>query len=166
MIVKDLINYFTQEAIDFRRAIPLLQGLHVLFSRKISYLLKDSEAILQQMKNPIAELIKIEESPAKEKDGEKSKARKQSDGRFKQAAEAGFKINPQHFDWFIAGIDQDRLKKILLMDIERDGLKDDELEAKIKLENTFAIVREEDGELQGINNPLSDFNGLNLAEFE
>ena len=72
----------------------------------MTYLLKDSEAILQQMKNPIAELIKIEDGPAKEKDeGGKSKARKQSDGRFKQAAEGGFKINPQHFDWFVAGID-------------------------------------------------------------
>lgn len=52
------------------------------------------------------------------------------------------------------------------MDNERDGLKDDSLEAKIKLENTFAMVREDDGELQGINNPLSDFNGLNLGNFE
>jgi hypothetical protein len=73
----------------------------------MTYLLKDSEAILQQMKNPIAELIKIEDVPAKEKDEVgKSKAKKQSaDGRVKHAAEGGFKINPQHFDWFIAGID-------------------------------------------------------------
>ena len=52
------------------------------------------------------------------------------------------------------------------MDNERDGLKDDDHEAKIKLENTFAMVREDDCELQGINNPLSDFNGLNLGDFE
>jgi len=52
------------------------------------------------------------------------------------------------------------------MDNERDGLKDDDHEAKIKLENTFAMVRENDGELQGINNPLSDFNGFNLGDFE
>jgi hypothetical protein len=59
--VKDLINYFSTEKVDFKRAIPLLNGLHILFSRKMSYLLKDSEAMLQQMRNPIAELIKVEE---------------------------------------------------------------------------------------------------------
>ena len=46
IIVRDLINYFNDQAIDFRRAIPLLQGLHVLFSRKMAYLLKDSESVL------------------------------------------------------------------------------------------------------------------------
>lgn len=51
------------------------------------------------------------------------------------------------------------------MDNARDGLNDND-EVKVKLENTFAIVREGDGELQGMNNPLSDFNGLNLGEFE
>jgi hypothetical protein len=61
VIVRDLVNYFSTEKIDFRRAIPLLNGLHILFSRKMAYLLKDSEAMLQQMRNPIADLIKVEE---------------------------------------------------------------------------------------------------------
>lgn len=50
-IVNDLMRYFStieqtgqeKKRIDFRRAIPLLQGLHVLFSKKLQYLVKDSE---------------------------------------------------------------------------------------------------------------------------
>ena len=60
-IVADLIAYFKDSDIDFRRAIPLLQGLHNLFLRKMNYLLKDSESVLSQMKNPIADLIKLED---------------------------------------------------------------------------------------------------------
>ena len=60
-IVADLIAYFKDSDIDFRRAIPLLQGLHNLFLRKMNYLLKDSESVLSQMKNPIADMIKLED---------------------------------------------------------------------------------------------------------
>lgn len=87
VIVKDLIGYFRAQTVDFKRAIPLLHGLHILFTRKMSYLLKDSEAMLQQMKNPIGELIKVEEpEEGKANAGEspeKSKAkRKPADPRF------------------------------------------------------------------------------------
>ena len=61
-IVQDLIRYFSSEGaskIDFKRAVPLLQGLHVLFNRKMGFLMRDSEHVLKSMSTPV-ELIKIE----------------------------------------------------------------------------------------------------------
>ena len=111
--MRDLINYFADEAVDFKRAIPLLQGLHVLFSRKMLYLLKDSEAMLQQMKNPVADLIKVEDNE-ESKEHPKSKVKRRSvENRFAGKTE-GFKINPKHFEWFMAGIDTDKLRKIMV----------------------------------------------------
>ena len=140
VIVRELISYFSTETIDFKRAIPLLHGLHVLFSKKIHYLLKDSEEMLQQMKNPIADLIKVEDEPENKVSPAKSKA-KHRDVRYKGATE-GFKINPKNFDWFMAGIDYEKLRKIIT-DVE-------DHDEHVKLENTFAMVRA-DEELQGLN---------------
>lgn len=54
-IVKDLIKFFADDEskVDFRRAVPLLQGLHVLFSRKMGFLVRDSEHVLKSMSDPI-----------------------------------------------------------------------------------------------------------------
>ena len=110
------------------------------------------------MTNPIADMIKIED--AGDQNPKSKSAKKQNDNSRFQNKTEGFKINPKNFDWLLAGIDADRLKKILI----EDDLKDEDIEGKIKLENTFAMVRDDhDGELQGNNNPLSDFNNLNLG---
>ena len=65
-VVQDLIVYFetlqSTQQIDFRRTMPLIEGLHNLFVRKINYLLKDSESVLSQMNNPVAQFIKVEGS--------------------------------------------------------------------------------------------------------
>ena len=39
-IIRDLTEYFTREGtkVDFRRAVPLLQGLHVLYIKKFALL--------------------------------------------------------------------------------------------------------------------------------
>ena len=121
IIVRDLINYFADEAVDFKRAIPLLQGLHVLFSRKMLYLLKDSEAMLQQMKNPVADLIKVDDNEENKNAPDKSKAKRRTvDNRFAARTE-GFKINPKHFEWFMAGIDTDKLRKIMVEGDDREA---------------------------------------------
>ena len=58
-IIEDLRKYFASENVDFRRAIPLLEGLHVLFTRQVRYLAADSESVLKSMTDP-TELIKVE----------------------------------------------------------------------------------------------------------
>lgn len=111
------------------------------------YLLKDSEAMLSQMKNPVAELIKVEDPDENKQSPEKSKAkRRTADTRFAGKNE-GFKINPKHFDWFMAGIDTEKLRKIMVEGVDREE------EVKVKLENSFVQVRDNpaDDELQGIN---------------
>ena len=92
-IVESLIHFFEQEQIDFRRAVPLLQGLHNLFLKKMSFLLKDSESLLTEMKNPIG--VKEEE------DGGKATKKKSNTHK----TNANFKLNPKDFDWFLSGID-------------------------------------------------------------
>jgi hypothetical protein len=82
------------------------------------YLLKDSEAMLQQMKNPVADLIKVDDNEENKNAPDKSKAKRRTvDNRFAAKTE-GFKINPKHFEWFMAGIDTDKLRKIM---VEGDG---------------------------------------------
>jgi hypothetical protein len=80
-----------------------------------------------------------------------------ADPRFKSAQE-GFKINPKNFDWFMAGIDYDKLRKIIADEPEQ-------IDTRVKLENTFAAVRENqaDEELQGLNNFEAGFDALNLG---
>lgn len=60
-IVDDLIKFFASEGVkvNFRKTVPLLQGLHVLFNRKFGYLLRDSEQTLKSMTDPI-DGIKVE----------------------------------------------------------------------------------------------------------
>ena len=66
-IVQELIKYYSESDIkvDFRRAVSLLQGLHVLYTRKMSYLLRDSEHLKKSMTDPL-EVIKVEENQNKD----------------------------------------------------------------------------------------------------
>ena len=66
-IVQELIKYYSQSDIkvDFRRAVSLLQGLHVLYTRKMNYLLRDSEHLKKSMTDPL-EVIKVEENQNKD----------------------------------------------------------------------------------------------------
>jgi hypothetical protein len=54
-----MVAYFCRDAdrVDFRRATPLLTGLHNLFVRRLAFLIRDTETILKEMTDPI---IKIE----------------------------------------------------------------------------------------------------------
>ena len=56
--MEDLTKFFASEDvnIDFRRAVPLLEGLHILFTRKVNYLLRDSSQVLKSMTDPITTL--------------------------------------------------------------------------------------------------------------
>lgn len=58
-IVNDLTKYFASEGskMNFRKAIPLLQGLNVLFSRKMALLIRDSELILRSMSEPTETIL-------------------------------------------------------------------------------------------------------------
>lgn len=60
-IVQDLTQFFVSEGskMNFRRALPLLQGLNVLFTRKMGYLLRDSQVVLKSMTEP-SEVVKLE----------------------------------------------------------------------------------------------------------
>lgn len=53
----------SDKRMDFRRTIPLLQGLHVLFSKKLQYLVKDSEHTLKSMNTPSGFGIDTKDEP-------------------------------------------------------------------------------------------------------
>lgn len=62
-IVADLVSYFSSavnQRVDFRRAGPLLLGLHNLFVRRLNYLVKDSQQTLKEMAEPLVQIIKEE----------------------------------------------------------------------------------------------------------
>ena len=63
-IVADLTQYFGRQGdpqqIDFRRAAPLLMGLHNLFVRRLQYLIRDSTQTLKEMTEPLIQEIKEE----------------------------------------------------------------------------------------------------------
>lgn len=54
-IINDLVTFFCtdENRVDFRRATPLLAGLHTLFVKRLAYLIRDSENILKEMSDPI-----------------------------------------------------------------------------------------------------------------
>jgi hypothetical protein len=78
------------------------------------YLLEDSEDMLQQIENPVSDRIEIYDNKEIKNALDKSKAKRRTvDNRF-AATNEGFKINPKHFEWFIAGIDAEKLRKIMV----------------------------------------------------
>ena len=59
-IITDMISYFCRvdgTRVDFRRATPLLAGLHNLFIRRLAFLIRDSETTLKEMTEPA---VKVE----------------------------------------------------------------------------------------------------------
>ena len=59
-IIADLIAYFCRSddsaKVDFRRATPLLAGLHNLFTRRLAMLVRDTESTLKEMSDPLVKL--------------------------------------------------------------------------------------------------------------
>jgi len=151
-IVDDLIKFFASEGakVDFRRAVPLLQGLHVLFNRKIGYLMKDSEHTLRSMSDPI-DSIKVEGTENDENQAKATKRRGPNANAGPRQANTALQLNPNNFDWFLSGIDQTRLEGIL------GGSKtypvDQHMTSIMKMEDTFMMVR--DGGV-GLDDPLND----------
>ena len=151
-IIGDLKRYFASEDVDFRRAIPLLQGLHVLFTRKIRYLLDDSKSVLKSMTDP-TEVIKVE---GEEGAGHAERSKRRT-GRERghQGATGRLPVDPKNFDWFLAGIDQGRLDGIL-----KSGADPGEYEA-LKLEEPYAVVRDGGTQRDDLNDVSMAFGGLN-----
>lgn len=58
LIISDLVAYFCTDVdrVDFRRATPLLTGLHNLFVKRLGLLMRDTETILKEMSDPIIKL--------------------------------------------------------------------------------------------------------------
>ena len=54
-IIGELVTFFCtdENRTDFRRATPLLTGLHNLFVKRLAYLIRDTENILKEMSDPI-----------------------------------------------------------------------------------------------------------------
>mmetsp|Transcript_11701 Transcript_11701/g.15886 ORF Transcript_11701/g.15886 Transcript_11701/m.15886 type:complete len:220 (+) Transcript_11701:17-676(+) len=118
-IVQDLTKYFASEGtkINFRRALPLLQGLHVLFSRKMAFTMRDSERVLKSMSEP-SETIQLNQNgegqdPLSKATKTKRKAQKDGAHPARAANNVALELNPNNFDWFLSGIDQSRLENIL-----------------------------------------------------
>src|SRR6056300_1513198 len=123
------------------------------------------------MNNPIAKLIKLEEGgddnggadPAYHPNGAKSKAKsatkKKSEQTFSHPG-ASLKLNPKNFDWFLSGIDRERIENIL---------KDEQsflagIPPQVKLEETFAMVRGQDGGHNDISNAFQNLNLLDMQD--
>ena len=155
-IIEDLRQYFASENVDFRRAIPLLEGLHVLFTRQVRYLVSDSESVLKSMTDP-TELIKVEGEEGAGNAGVSKRRAGGGGGRAPAGAKSAI-VNPRNFDWFLAGIDQDRLDGML-----KAGLKPNEMSENglpMKLEETFAMVRDAGPGQDGLNDASMAFDGL------
>jgi len=162
-IIEDLRKFFASENVDFRRSIPLLEGLHVLFSRQVRYLALDSENLLKSMTDR-TELIKVEGAEDAVAGVSKKRSAGGAGGRRGAAGAEAAKIDPRNFDWFLAGIDQDRLDGML-----KAGLKPDEMGENgipLKLEETFAMVRDAGAAQDGINDASMVFDGLNALGHE
>jgi hypothetical protein len=65
-----MILYFCkdEDRVDFRRATPLLTGLHNLFFRRLAFLIRDTENFLKEMTDPAVVNIKDELGGALVKD--------------------------------------------------------------------------------------------------
>lgn len=117
-IVADMILYFCkdEDRVDFRRATPLLTGLHNLFVRRLAFLIRDTENFLKEMTDPAVVNIKDELGGALVKDEHVGSKKPRQAGN---AADRGyhrpadnFKLNPKSFDWFLEGIDKNKLEAL------------------------------------------------------
>ena len=113
-IIGDLVTFFCtdENRVDFRRATPLLTGLHNLFVKRLAFLIRDTENILKEMSDP----IKVESTHQERK------------ARPTAPRPNNFKLNPTSFDWFLEGIDKSRLDALTMkleQTIMRDNHRDD-----------------------------------------
>jgi hypothetical protein len=102
LIISEMITFFCtdNDRVDFRRATPLLTGLHNLFVKRLAFLIRDTENILKEMSDPI---IKVENAV---------QDRKARQPVSTYARGNNFKLNPTSFDWFLEGIDKSRLEAL------------------------------------------------------
>lgn len=119
-IIGDLVTFFCtdENRVDFRRATPMLAGLHNLFVKRLAYLVRDTENILKEMSDP----IKLENT---------NPDKKARQGGSSGARANNFKFNPTKFDWFVDGLGKDRLDALqqkLEQTIMRDIVQEDHLE--------------------------------------
>lgn len=156
----DLRKFFASEGakVDFRRAVPLLQGLHVLFSRKMGLLVRETEHTLKSMSNPI-DVVKIEGEDA---DAEPKATKRRAaanaarEGATRYQANAALQLNPNNFDWFLSGIDQTRLQGILARGSKNPQAGVDfGMNNLFKTEDTFLMVRDP---VVGAADPLNDLS--------
>ena len=69
------------------------------------------------------------------------------------------KLNPKNFDWFLQGIDQERLEGML----KPSAIPNEQ--SAVKLEETFALVRDgDDAQQHDLNDVSMAFGGLNQLE--
>lgn len=82
--------------------MPLLQGLHVLFAKRIQFLQRECDLCLKEMTDPISN-VKIEE-----REGPRSKPKVKQERM--PRANTNFRLDLKQFDWFLDGIDQEKLQ--------------------------------------------------------
>ena len=163
-IVKDLIQYYTSQdvKIDFRRVVPLLQGLHVLFNRKVMYLVRDADNLKKNMSDPL-DSINLDDKQGQrgQQINTKKKAPNQNGPRY-QVNNPALQLNPNNFDWFLSGIDQNRLEGILGATAKNCATEFNEnAHGSMKLEETYLMVR--DAGPGNLDDPLNDISGgMNL----
>ena len=102
-IISEMIGYFSTgtDRIDFRRAVPLMVGLNNLFTKRLNFLMRDSQSVLREMSDPVT-VVKDEQ------EYNETKRSKQT----QQQRTNTFKLNPQSFDWFLEGIDRQQLEAL------------------------------------------------------
>lgn len=120
-------------------------------------MLADSESVLKSMTDP-TELIKLEGDDEVEGHADNVSKRRAGGDRDRSYRDPANKkssiVNPKNFDWFLAGIDKERLDGML-----RTGIKPDEMaHGEMKLED-FAMVRDGDARHDNLND--LPFGGLN-----
>jgi hypothetical protein len=115
-------SYFDSdgEKIDFRRATPLLIGLHNLFLKRLNFLINDTKFVLKEMTEPVTVNVNRSETTAVTRPRGASSYQRIDN----------FKLDPKKFDWFLEGIDRRQL---------------DALQAKLDL----TMVREQ-GAVEGV----------------
>jgi hypothetical protein len=112
-IVGDMVSYFCRDSdrVDFRRATPLLTGLHNLFVKRLGLLVRDTENILKEMTDPVIKVEAQQQQPR-----QRGEQRPRPDN---------FKLNPKSFEWFLEGIDQSKLDA-LQNKLEQTMMRDNE----------------------------------------
>ena len=99
IIIKEMIASFGSEdnTLNFRKATPLLIGLHNLFVKRLNFLIRDSQNVLKEMTEPITLVTENASSVAN------TRSNNAPSGQVRQN---NFKLNPKHFEWFLDGIDK------------------------------------------------------------